>query len=128
MPRVRTIFFLICGLRALLRRDWLAALLAAVLMTFVEGDVRTSSQLLAHTAFYVAMYAIFIFVLLRMGLLPAIIVMFVLNTVGDIPVSGDLYAWYNSIALFHMAVLAAIAIYGFYRSQSSSATRGLAAT
>jgi hypothetical protein len=114
------IFFVLSGMRFLLRRDWLAAAMASLLMTFVEGNVRTSDMLHIDAPIYFSFYLLYMVILLRLGLMPSIFAIFVLNTIGDIPVGGEYRNWYNWMALVQLSLVAAIAVYGFYRSQQRS--------
>ncbi len=112
------IFFVLCGLRRILRRDWIAALAAAILLTFQEGSVRESQSLSFDLPLYVAAYFVLSFILLRMGLVPAIVCIFAIQTAEHTQASSDLTAWYNPTMAVQLAMLTGIALYGFWRSQS----------
>jgi predicted Ser/Thr protein kinase len=114
------IFFLLSGLRYLMKRDWVVAAVAAILLTLQEGELRNSTHPYLNYPIYLAIYAIFGLALLRMGLVPTIIGIFVVNLMSGIPVSGDFAAWYNPVTFLELAMVAAIAIYGFWRSQSAN--------
>jgi predicted Ser/Thr protein kinase len=116
------IFFVLSGLRGLLRYDWLASLAAAILLTLADGGVRNSTHPWIDLPVYIAVYFSFGFALLRMGLVPTILGIFVVNIMGSVPVSGDFSAWYNPVTFVELALVAAIAIYGFWRSQSIKQT------
>src|SRR5579884_213842 len=120
------IFLLLSGLRALLRRDWIAAVAAAVLMTLEEGNVRNSSNLAFDIPLYMGLFVIFAFILLRIGLIPAVVALFVLNISGLAPISGDFGAWYNWVTVVLLGLVAGIAIFGFWRSQSAPARESTA--
>ena len=117
------IFFLLSGLRYVMRRDWLVAAAASVILTLQEGDVRNSRHPYIDYPLYLCVYAAFSFALLRMGLVPTIIGIFVVNVMGSIPISGEFSAWYNPVTFVEFAMIAAIAIYGFWRSQSANPSR-----
>jgi serine/threonine-protein kinase len=117
------IFFLLCGVRAIVRNNWLTIVIASVLMTFVEGSVRNSDNLAVDVPLYFSLYVAFAFMLLRAGLLPFVVSIFVLNTFSDTPVSGSFGAWFNWIAAVQISILAVLAIYAFIRSQASMAIR-----
>jgi predicted Ser/Thr protein kinase len=121
------IFFLLSGLRALFRYDWLAALAAALLMTFQEGGFRQSPNLYLDFPIYIGTYAALGFALLRMGMVPAIVAIFTINLIGNMPISAEFSSWYNPLTVIPLTVIAAIAIYGFWRSQTISGV-GQAAT
>ncbi|HYP06867.1 MAG TPA: serine/threonine-protein kinase [Bryobacteraceae bacterium] len=113
------LFFLLCGVRALVRKDWIAIGVSALLMTFVEGSVRNSQNLALDVPLYVSLYVAFMFMLIRAGQLPAIVAILVLNTFGDMPISGSFNAWFNWILALQMTLIAGLAIYAFVRSQAS---------
>jgi serine/threonine-protein kinase len=112
------IFFLLCGVRRLVRHDWIAAVIAAILLVGQEGMIRTSQNLVLDAGLLLSVHLLFAFVLLRMGLVPAITALFTLNTFARIPISADWSAWYNPAAAVVIGVLLAIPIYGFWRSQA----------
>ena len=111
------IFFLLSGLRYLMKHDWVVAAVASILLTLQEGDLRNSTHPYLDYPIYLGVYAIFGFALLRMGLVPTIIGIFVVNVISSSPVSGDFSAWYNPVTFVELAMVAGIAIYGFWRSQ-----------
>ncbi len=117
------VFFVLSGLRALVRYDWLAALIASILFSLQEGSIRESTNLALDAPIYLAVYMTFCYVLLRMGLVPAIVSLFVLNISANIPVSADFGAWYNWEAVLIVAMMIGIAVYGFWRSQVPAQAR-----
>jgi serine/threonine-protein kinase len=117
-------FFLLSGLRALLRRDWLAAFAAALLLTLAEGNVRNSTNLTVDMPLFLALYFALIFGLFRMGLVTMVVALYCVNTAGRIAAGPEFTSWYNYIAVVQVAAIAAVAIYGFWRSQSPVVTPG----
>lgn len=113
-----TVFFVLCGLRGIFRRDWVAALAAALLLPLQEDMVRSSSNLLVDVPLFVGAYFALSFVLLRMGLVAAIVAIFAVLIAEHLPASQDWSAWYNPVIGVQLAPLAAITLYGFWRSQS----------
>ena len=112
------IFFLICGVRALVRRDWVAAVTAALVLALQQASLqRTDTLALDLTLIFIA-YVAFAFVLLRMGLLPALVGIFVVNLLGRVPIASDFSSWMNPVAATQLFVVVAIAVYGFWRSQT----------
>jgi serine/threonine protein kinase len=118
------IFFVLTGLRKVVRRDWVAAIIAAGILIIQEGTIRTTTHPEIDIPLFIAIYMAFAMSLFRMGLVPTIVAIFTVNIMGSIPVSGQFFAWYNSIAVFEVCFLAAVAIFGFWRSQSMPALPG----
>lgn len=116
------IFFLLCGVRVLARNNWLAIGISSILLTFFEGSVRHSSNLALDIPIFLVLYVGFALVLIRVGLLPAIVASFTLNTLGDSPLSSDFGAWFNWITTVHITLILSLAIYAFKRSQAEAAT------
>ena len=59
------IFLLLTGLRALLRYDWVAAIVAATLLTLQEGGFRQSPNPYQDLPIYIVAYGVLAFALLR---------------------------------------------------------------
>ena len=114
------IFFLLCGVRALVRRDWVATVTAALVLAVQQGSVQRSETLALDLTLIFIAYSAFAFVLLRMGLVPALVGIFVINTLGRVPVAADFSSWMNPVAATQVLTVVAIAIYGFWRSQTRS--------
>ncbi len=115
-------FFLLCGIRGLVRRDWIAALVAAALLT--PENVQRSANLLVDVPLLIAIIAVFSLVMLRMGLVPAMTGIFAVNTLGNYPACPDVASWYAPAAATMLGLIAAIAIYAFARSQARPAVGG----
>ena len=109
-------FFAIFGLRALVRRDWIASLLAAVFFTLLEGEVINSPQWQLVGAIYVVIYAVLIFVLLRYGLVATIAGIVFVNEFINITIGADWRAWYVPSGLATLLLLLGIALFAFWRS------------
>jgi hypothetical protein len=112
------IFFLLCGFRALLRRDWLASLAAAMILTLQSGNIVHSTNVALDIGLNLFVFGGLCFLLLRMGLVPAILCIYVANTILAVPVGAEFSTWYNSIAFELASIVAAITIFGFVRSQA----------
>ncbi len=112
------VFFLICGVRGLLRNDWLAVGASAVLMTLVSGSLQNSPHPFIDVPINLALWAIFSFVLLRMGLVPTMVTVFVINALGASWVGSEFSAWYNYAPVLYLSLIGALAVYAFLRSQA----------
>src|SRR5207248_6426483 len=111
-----TVFFVIFGLRRLLRYDILAALGTAVAFTVLEGEFTRSEDWRMTGALLVSVYAILIFVLLRFGLVALMSAIFFTNGFNGILVGSDWTAWDAPASVATMLLLAGIALAAFWRS------------
>jgi serine/threonine-protein kinase len=110
------IFFALTGLRRLVKRDWLAALLASVFFTFSNGNAFNSPDWKVKAIVYLCIFAVLIMVLLRYGLVAIIAATFFIDTIDTIGLGGDWKTWYAPAGLATVALLLGIAIYAFWRS------------
>lgn len=111
-------FFLLCGLRALLRKDWIAGCVAAVLLMFTEGTVQNTTHAFIDIPLYLLVYFTLAWLLMRMGLVTMIVTLLSVNMASRIPAFTEFSAWYNPLAVVEILTIGAIALYGFWRSQS----------
>jgi serine/threonine-protein kinase len=104
--------FILTLLRMILRRDWLASLAwAALLATPIVGEGRTIGWVAGGFR-----ALILLFVLRRGGLLSFAVALFFMFSVIEVPITLDVGAWYAPRALPVVAVLVALALYGFRTS------------
>jgi hypothetical protein len=115
------IFFVIFGLRTILRKDWLAALVAAVVFSFLEGDIATSLNWKSEFIVYVMLFAALMFVLLRLGMVATTSAIFFLNMVNGINLGTDLTTWYAPTGFATAAVMLVIIFYVFRRALGNQA-------
>jgi len=113
------IFFALTGLRRLVKRDIVAAILAAALFTLANGSILNSPNWKVKAAVYVGIFAALILVLLRFGLVTIISAAFFIDTFDVITLGGDWTAWYAPAGLATVALLLAIATFAFWRSLGS---------
>ena len=104
--------FVLTLLRMLLRRDWLASLAWAVLMAAPIGGEGPALGWIAGAL----RASLLLFVLRRGGLLSLAVTLFFMFSLIEVPVTLDLGAWYAPRALPVVAVLIALAVYGFRTS------------
>jgi serine/threonine-protein kinase len=112
-------FFGIFGLRQLLKKDWLAALAAALLFTMMNGDIGsegTGQGVLLATAIYTSLYSGLLFVLLRVGLVSTISAVFFINGTNHICLGADWKAWWAPSGFATIFLLLALTCYAFWRS------------
>jgi hypothetical protein len=105
------IFFLLLGLRALLRKQWLAAVVFVALLLLPR--LLRSDAVPVDLAFGAASLAIDVIILFRFGLVAYVAAMYFSNILAQVPLTLDLSAWYVSISMFVLAMLAALAAWAF---------------
>ncbi len=107
-----TLFFLFFLLRVLLRRPWLAA--AAFVVLFVGVTVLQDSHPWITGAFTAAQGALVIFTLMRFGVLPMVVSIFVSSLLPEFPVTADFSAWYAGSTIFALATVVVSASWSFH--------------
>ena len=112
-------FFALTGLRQLVRKDLVAATLAAMFFTFSNGNAVNSPDWKVKSVVYLFIFAVLLLVLLRYGLVTIIAAAFFIDTIDAIGLGGDWKAWYAPAGLANVALLLGIAIYAFWRSLGS---------
>jgi tetrahydromethanopterin S-methyltransferase subunit E len=113
-------FFALTGLRQLVKRDLIAATMAAMFFTFSNSGSITSSNWEVKTAIYLLVFGTLLLVLLRYGLVTIIVACFFIDTFDNLGLGGDWKAWYAPAGLATLAMLAGIAVYAFWRTLGSS--------
>jgi serine/threonine protein kinase len=111
-----TIFFVIFGLRTLLRRDWIAALAAGLIFAAIQGDLANSLDWRSQFAMYFVLITALVFVLLRLGLLVTVTAIFALNTVNGITLGTDWTAWYAPTGFATIGFLLVLTLLAFRQS------------
>jgi serine/threonine-protein kinase len=115
------IFFLMCGVKFLVRWDWVAILAASLLVALQEGTVRNSSNLVVDLTVYMLVIGAFAFLLLRWGVVPSIVGLLVINAVY-IDFGPTYTSWVNSVAVVQMLLLLSLAGFAGWASQRQRAT------
>ncbi|HUA63071.1 MAG TPA: serine/threonine-protein kinase [Verrucomicrobiae bacterium] len=112
------ILFLLFVLRVLLRKEWAAAAVCSILIGILNTGAPTVyfvPDLIVNTL----QGALFVFVIIRFGLLTAIVA----STLGDfllgLPRTLDFSLWYASMGMLPLVLMGLVAVYGFYRSVGS---------
>jgi len=106
-------FFLLLGLKVLLRKDWIAAIAFVAIFTGLNsGGSYRAVEIPAH----IVVYAIAVLIVYRFGLVPLAVAIFTVDMLSNVPFSADLSTWYMSSSIFALLSLVALAGWGFYLS------------
>lgn len=87
---------------------------------FTENGIRDSAHLALDLPVYLTVYLALAWLLLRMGLVPAILTLFSIILFGRIPAVAEFNSWYLPVAVAEILTLGPAALYGFWRSQSKA--------
>jgi serine/threonine-protein kinase len=109
------IFLAVFGMRQLFRNELLAALAAAAMYTFSEGEVSGPGWWLMALLYGVLITGL-IFVLLRFGLVATITAVFFVNAINGMALGLDWNGWYVPASLATMLLLLGISAFAFWRS------------
>lgn len=107
-------FFLLLGLKVLLRKDWLAAIAFVALYATIQ--CLSSSHPWVDAPAFTVVYAVAALIVYRFGLVPLACAIFTINMLGNVPVSSDLSAWYMPTSILALLSVVAMAGWGFYHS------------
>ena len=115
------VIFAIFVLRALLRNDWLASVAAAVLMTGVtQREVWISFELIS-IVFFIAIFGAIAFVLLRLGLVAAIVAITFVDLLLRTPGAQNMTKWYEWTVIAYPLVALAIVAWAFWQASGEEA-------
>ena len=107
-------FLLLMGLKAVLRRQWLAAIVFVAIFALPRG--LTSSHMAIDIPAFVLIYAIAVLIVIRFGLVPLVIAIFTIDMLANVPFSADFSSWYMPTSILALLSVLAIAGWGFYYS------------
>ena len=113
------VFFSICGLRRLVRKDVPAAILAAALLLLGNGGIFSSNNWKLEAAISISVYSVLVFVLLRLGLVATMAAVFFIDAFNMISLGTDWKTWYAPSGIATCLFLLGIAIFAFWRSLGS---------
>lgn len=107
-------FLLLLGLKALLRKQWIAAIVFIAIFALPRG--LASDHVWIDLPAFVLVYAIAVLIVIRFGLVPLVIAIFTINMLANVPFSADFSAWYMTSSILALLSVVAIAGWGFYGS------------
>jgi len=106
-------FFLLLGLKVLLRKDWIAAIAFVAIFTGLNSG---SSHPAINIPSHILVYAIAVLIVYRFGLVPLMIAIFTVDMFANLPFTANFSAWYMSTSIFALLSVVALAGWGFYHS------------
>lgn len=107
-------FLLLLGLKAILRKQWLAAVAFVAIYALPRG--LTSSHVAIDLPTMTIVFAIAVMIVIRFGLVPLAIAIFTIDMLANVPFSSDLSTWYMTSSILALLSVVAIAAWGFYHS------------
>ena len=107
-------FFLLLGLKVVLRKDWLAAIAFVALFALPQG--LSSSYVAVELPAWILIYAIAVLIVYRFGLIPLACAIFTINMLANVPFTADFSAWYMTTSVLALLSVVALAGWGFYQS------------
>ncbi len=107
-------FFLLLGLKVLLRKEWIAATIFVAIFSALNS--LGSQHPAVEVPMSVLVYAIAVIVVFRFGLVALACGLFTVDMLGNVPFSADFSTWYMSTSLLALLTVVAIAGWGFYHS------------
>ena len=111
------VFFLtLFLLRALLKKQWLAALIWVAAWTIVRtlrGDPGPFPLPLYLAVLYALIFSVLVFIMLRLGFFALVIAVFVLDSMAASFLTTDFSAWYGTSSLAVVVLIGAMALWGF---------------
>jgi hypothetical protein len=107
-------FFLLFGLKVLLRKEWLAAIVLVAIFAFPRA--LSSTYVSVEIPAQILVYSIAVIIVLRFGFIPLACAVFTINLMANVPFSTDLSAWYMTTSILALLSVVALASWGFYHS------------
>jgi len=117
MRNVLLYFFVLFVLRVILRRQWAAAVAFTTL--FAVLNALGNAQPAVGAVLGVLYFGTCAIAILRWGLLPLTMASFVTAVLFDVPATRDLSAWYSANSALLVAIVVALAGWGFYTAIGS---------
>ena len=107
-------FFLLLGLKILLRKQWIAAIVFVAIFTSL--NVLGTRHPSVDTPATLIIYSIATIVIVRFGLVALICGIFTVDMLANVPFSSDFSAWYMNTSLLALFSVVALAAWGLYHS------------
>jgi hypothetical protein len=106
--------FVLFLLRAMLRKEWAAAVAWVLLLTFFSAAGSQFDPV--DTVGTLIFSSLAVFVMIRFGLLALVANLVVYSILSNFPLTFQVSAWYSGISVTAILLIAVMAFYGFYTS------------
>jgi hypothetical protein len=118
------VFLALFVLRVVLRKQWLAAVAFVLIFGAIDlyGDMHEIWYILVPL--YVAIYGILVAIMLRFGLLATVLTLLILRLAIAHFLTTDFSAWYGESSAVVVAILIALALWGFKLSLGRGSPAG----
>jgi serine/threonine-protein kinase len=107
--------FVLFIFRALLRKEWAAAIICTMVLTFFRAPSPGQFRLV-YFLVTVVLTGITVLVLMRLGLLAVVVSLLFADLLGSFPLTTQTSAWYSYLSFVGFTLVAALLLYGFYIS------------
>lgn len=107
-------FFLLFGLKVLLRKEWVAGVALVAIFAIPRG--LSSTYMAVEIPAQIIVYSIAVLIVLRFGFVPLACAVFTINLLANVPFSADFSAWYMPTSILALLSVVALAGWGFYHS------------
>jgi serine/threonine-protein kinase len=107
-------FFVLFGLKVLLRKEWIAAIVFIAI--FALPRALNSTYVTVELPAQILVYAIAVLLVLRFGFVSLACAIFTVDLMANAPFSSDFSAWYMMTSILALLSVLALAGWGFYHS------------
>jgi len=112
-------FFILFGLKVLLRKEWIAAIVLVAIFALPRGF--SSPYASVEVPAQIIVYGIAAIIVLRFGFIPLLCAIFTINLLANVPFSSDFSTWYMPSSIMALLSVVALAGWGFYNSLGGEA-------
>src|ERR1700722_3167076 len=107
-------FFVLFGLKVLLRKEWIAAIVFIAVFALRPG--LSSTYMRVELPALILVYGIAVLIVLRFGFVSLACAIFTIDLMANVPFSADFSAWYMTTSILALLSVVALAGWGFYHS------------
>jgi hypothetical protein len=112
-------FLILFGVRMLVRKDWIALIVVALLFAAVEKSLALANQWQLRYAMYVLAYLGLAFLMSRTGMVASVTTIIFVNLTNHALIATDWTAWHASMGLTMCLLIFALAAAAFWKSLGS---------